>query len=363
MTTQIDRVTQAPDASDVPSALSALRSGSPVLLVSRERPEVADVLLPAALAEADQVAWIVRHTSGLLSTPMPADRADALHLPPMVGSVQAPDTAAYAVSVDAADGIGTGISARDRARTARVLADPDSSPDALCRPGHVLPVRVGTAASSTPHGAAVALCREAGLPPVAVTAGLVAGEDNAVTTNGPGQWEVVALADRHGLPLVDVDDVWFTSHGAEAAPGASLTARPCGTLTTAHGAVSVVEYRDELVGVEHLAIHRDLAAAPPRLAVHIGCAVGDLFGSSACACRARLDDAVAATARYGGLLVYLRAGTDPGLCGRASGAASAPTPLVATVLADLGVSRIQLDRDAPISPRYLMTRGIEVVAA
>ncbi|MBB3053149.1 3,4-dihydroxy 2-butanone 4-phosphate synthase/GTP cyclohydrolase II [Prauserella isguenensis] len=360
MTAQLERPISAPEPSSIASSVTALRSGGPVLLVNDERPEVADVLLPAALAETEQVAWIVRHTSGLLRTPMPVDRADALYLPAMVRENQDPATVSYAVSVDAANGIGTGISARDRARTARVLADPDSGPETLCRPGHVLPVRVGPTAGPTPDTAAIRLCREADLPPVGLTAGLVEGAEGPAGSTTPGQPEIAALADRYGLPVVDINDAWFGSRCGGIVPAAGITARPRGKLTTPHGDVSVVEYRDRLHGVEHLAIHGDLAAEPPRLSVHIGCAIGDLLGSSACACRANLDAAVSTTAQDDGVLVYLRARHEFGLFGHSSSAADAPAALVAAVLADLGIPRIQLEHDAPISRQHLTARGVQV---
>lgn len=325
-----------------------------MLLVSSRRPDVADVLLPAALAEPTWVAWLVRHTSGLLSTPMPADRADALHLPPMVGRGETPGTASYAVSVDAADGIGTGISARDRARTARVLADPETGPADLCRPGHVLPVRVGAAATSTSESVAVALCRAAGLPPVGLMAGLVA--EDATTTEVSG--EVAALARGDELAVVDIDDPWFCTSGGTSA--SRLAGRSRGLLSTAHGNLTVVEYRDETLGVDHFALHTAATDAPPRVSVHNGCGIGQLFGGTGCGCRTRLDAAVADTARRGGVLVCLRAEGERCRHGLTPDDASAA--LVAAVLTDLGISRARLDHHTPISPQILAARGIEVVA-
>ncbi|MCL2849257.1 MAG: 3,4-dihydroxy-2-butanone-4-phosphate synthase, partial [Micrococcales bacterium] len=161
----------------VDQALDELRAGRPVLVVDNpERENEADVVLAAQSATREWVGWTIRHSSGYLCAPMPAARADALDLPLMVPSSQDPRRTAYTVTVDAASGVTTGISAADRSRTLQVLADPASGPADIIRPGHVLPLR------SVPGGvlhraghteAAVDLCRLAGLEPVAGIAELV----------------------------------------------------------------------------------------------------------------------------------------------------------------------------------------------
>ena len=108
---------------------------------SPDRENEADVVFAARGVSAEWVAWTIRHSSGYLCAPMPAERADALELPLMVPHSQDPRRTAYTVTVDAASGVTTGISAEDRARTLRVLADPGSGSGDLIRPGHVLPLR------------------------------------------------------------------------------------------------------------------------------------------------------------------------------------------------------------------------------
>ncbi|ROR73666.1 3,4-dihydroxy-2-butanone 4-phosphate synthase [Bogoriella caseilytica] len=190
----------------VEAALRCLRQGRPVLVADdHDREDEVDVVLPAAAATTEWIAWTVRHSSGYLCAPMPADRADALELPLMVPRSQDPRGTAYAVSVDAATGVGTGISAADRARTLRVLADPDSGPGDLIRPGHVLPLRAAADGVRQRPGhteAAVDLCRIAGAGEVAAIAELVE-DDGTMTTRAQAQ----ALADRHGLALVTIADL------------------------------------------------------------------------------------------------------------------------------------------------------------
>ncbi|WP_035062465.1 3,4-dihydroxy-2-butanone-4-phosphate synthase, partial [Cellulomonas bogoriensis] len=126
----------------VEDALRELAAGRPVLVAdSPDRENEADVVLAAQSATPEWVGWTIRHSSGYLCAPMPAVRADALELPLMVPLSQDPRRTAYTVTVDAADGVTTGISAEDRARTLRVLADPSAGPGEIIRPGHVLPLR------------------------------------------------------------------------------------------------------------------------------------------------------------------------------------------------------------------------------
>jgi 3,4-dihydroxy 2-butanone 4-phosphate synthase/GTP cyclohydrolase II len=150
----------------LPAALADLCAGRPVLVAdSADREDEVDVVLAAEHASAQWLGWMIRHTSGYVCAPLPAERAAALQLPLMVADSQDSRRTAYTVSVDAASGVTTGISAADRARTLRVLADPASGPRDLIRPGHVLPLRAvagGVAQRAGHTEAGVELCRMAG---------------------------------------------------------------------------------------------------------------------------------------------------------------------------------------------------------
>ena len=151
------------------------------------------------------MAWTVRHTSGFLCAPMPDGIADRLELPSMVARNQDPRGTAYTVSVDARLGVGTGISAADRARTARVLADPTTGPDDLLRPGHVLPLRArpgGVRERAGHTEAAVDLCTAAGLPPVGLIAELVLDDGRMMRRD-----DVLALGGRENLPVLTIADL------------------------------------------------------------------------------------------------------------------------------------------------------------
>ena len=129
--------------STIPQAIDALRAGRPIIVADDEnRENEGDVVLSAELATAEWVAWTVRWSSGFICAPMSAEIADGLDLPPMVAVNEDARGTAYTVSVDAAHDVTTGISAADRAHTLNVLADPESTPSSVRRPGHILPTRM-----------------------------------------------------------------------------------------------------------------------------------------------------------------------------------------------------------------------------
>lgn len=201
----------------IAAALDALRAGRPVLVSdAADRENEGDVILAAEHATPEWVGWTVRHTSGMLCAPMPAERADALGLPRMVERNEDSYRTDYTVSCDAAAGVTTGISAADRARTARVLADPASGPGDLIRPGHVFPLRARPGGVRERPGhteAAVDLCRLAGLQPVGVIAELV--EDSGAMSR---REQVLDLGRRFDLPVLTIHDLRTYLSGLPSTP-------------------------------------------------------------------------------------------------------------------------------------------------
>ncbi len=383
----------------VEDALDALRAGRPVLVAdSPERENEADVILAARSATPEWVAWTIRHSSGYLCAPMPAARADALELPLMVPRSEDPRRTAYTVTVDAARGVTTGISAADRAHTLRTLADPSSGPESLIRPGHVLPLRAvpgGVLHRAGHTEAAVDLCRLAGLEPVGAIAELV--NDDGTMVRLP---EAAALAERDGLVLLTIEDLvaWRRTHdpveppgpetaGHAAAPGAPAQARvhPTHTayLPTRHGDFRIHGYRDLRTGAEHVALVSTAGLADvPVVRVHSECLTGDAFGSARCDCGPQLDAALALAAREGGAVVYLRGHEGRGIGLLAKVAAYAlqdegrdtveanldlgwPADrreygAAAAILTDLGVTRVRLLTNNPAKVTGLQAHGVAV---
>lgn len=187
-------------------AVRAMAAGRPVLVVDNEdRENEGDIIFAAQHATPALMGWTIRHSSGVICVPLDGGRAEALDLPPMVEVNQDSKGTAYTVSCDAAAGVSTGISATDRALTARVLADAASSPADLTRPGHIFPLRAvdGGVRERPGHTeAAVDLCRLAGLEPVGVIAEVVYDDGEMMRLDG-----LRAFAAEHGCPLVSIEDL------------------------------------------------------------------------------------------------------------------------------------------------------------
>lgn len=295
----------------VESALRDLKAGKPVLVAdSRHREDEADFILSAQTTTVEWVAWAIRHSSGYLCAPMPGPKADALALPLMVPNSQDPRRTAYTVSVDAAEGVSTGISAADRHRTLQVLAQPGATPDDVIRPGHVLPLRAvaGGVLHRPGHTeAAVDLCRLAELEPVGVIAEMV-NDDGTMMRIG----DATALAERESLVLMTIADLiaYRQEVGDVPAPIEPAPHRvvPFGTarLPTKHGEVTVHGYRDARTGDEHVALTAPTPeGATPLVRVHSECLTGDAFGSLRCDCGPQLQTAIEKVATEGGAVVYL----------------------------------------------------------
>lgn len=187
----------------VADAVAAIRAGRGVVVVDDEhRENEGDVVFAAATVTEAQVAFLMSECRGLVCAAMAGETLDRLGIPLMVRDNADPYRTAFTVSVDARDGITTGISAADRARTARLLADPGSTPEDFVAPGHLFPLRAhpgGVLARRGHTEAAVGLAVAAGLPPVALICE-VAGADGRML-RGP---ELAAFAAEHGMPLVSI---------------------------------------------------------------------------------------------------------------------------------------------------------------
>ena len=190
----------------IEEAIRAMAAGRPVLVVDNEdRENEGDIIFAAQHATPALMGWTIRYSSGVICVPLDGGRADALDLPPMVEVNQDAKGTAYTVSCDASSGVSTGISATDRALTARILADPRSEPAALTRPGHIFPLRAvkGGVRERPGHTeAAVELCRLAGLEPVGVIAEVVYDDGEMMRLDG-----LRVFAAEHGCPLVSIEDL------------------------------------------------------------------------------------------------------------------------------------------------------------
>ncbi|MBN9210141.1 MAG: bifunctional 3,4-dihydroxy-2-butanone 4-phosphate synthase/GTP cyclohydrolase II [Microbacterium sp. 71-36] len=297
--------------STIPEALEALRAGRPILVADDEnRENEGDVIISAQLATPEWLAWTVRWSSGYVCAPMPADWADRLDLPPMVEVNQDARGTAYTVSVDAASGVTTGISAADRAHTLNVLADPESVPSSLIRPGHVLPLRAvdgGVRERAGHTEAAVDFMRLAGLEPVGAIAEVVAEDGSMMRLPG-----LIELGERDGVPVVTIEQLIAYLNETEpvaATPVARrrVSLRAEANVPTSHGNFRFLAYKDRITGTDHIAVvSGEITDEAPLVRVHSECLTGEAFGSLKCECGPQLDAALDTIDREGGIVIYMR---------------------------------------------------------
>ncbi|CAL4860598.1 GTP cyclohydrolase II [Microbacterium sp. MM2322] len=301
--------------STIPDALAALKEGRPILVADDEsRENEGDIILSAELASPEWLAWTIRWSSGFLCAPMSADWADRLDLPPMVEVNQDARSTAYTVSVDAAEGVTTGISASDRARTVNVLADPNSVPASLIRPGHVLPLRAvdgGVRERAGHTEAAVELMQLAGLQPVGVIGEVVADDGSMMRMPG-----LLEMGEREGIPVITIEqliahlnaaDGDSAAAHADGIPKRRVSLRAEATVPTSHGEFRFLAYKDRITGTDHIAVvSGDLTEDAPLVRVHSECLTGEAFGSLKCECGPQLEAALDAIEQDGGIVIYMR---------------------------------------------------------
>ncbi|MEY3361064.1 MAG: hypothetical protein RL531_783 [Actinomycetota bacterium] len=290
--------------SHIEAAVDAVRRGEIVVVVDDEdRENEGDLIMAAERITPETMGFMVRHTSGVICMPMMGDRLDALNIPLMVADNTEAQRTAFTVSVDAAEGVSTGISAADRAHTVRTLINPLARPADLVRPGHIFPLRYregGVLKRAGHTEAGVDLARLAGLEPAGVLAEVV--NDDGTMARMP-QLEVFAR--EHGLHLITIADLIRYRRHAEKLVKRVSEAR----IPTQHGEFTAYVFESLLDGAEHIAFTMgDVSGARDVLVrVHSECLTGDIFGSMRCDCGPQLDGALARIAAEGtGVLVYLR---------------------------------------------------------
>jgi 3,4-dihydroxy 2-butanone 4-phosphate synthase/GTP cyclohydrolase II len=296
----------------VVEALETLKAGKPVLVVDhRNRENEGDAIMAAQFASPEWIAWMVKHTSGFLCAPMAESLANHLELPLMTNNNQDRFRTQYTVSVDAAHGVTTGISAADRAETLRVLANPESMPAHLIRPGHVIPLRAhpdGVFGRPGHTEATVDLLKLAGLVPVGVIAEMVS--ENGEMMRLP---ELIEVGERENLPVISIEQIFDYREIAEAIPSDDSVQRirfeAEAIMPSTHGTFKLRGYYDTRTTAEHVAI---IAGNPTGdnvlVRMHSECITGEAFGSKKCECGPQLDYALDAITKdpRGGVVIYLR---------------------------------------------------------
>lgn len=291
----------------VEQAIADIAAGKAVVVVDDEdRENEGDIIFAAAKATPELMAFTIRHSSGVICVPMPGDMLDRLEIPLMTPHNKDKLRTAYTISVDARDGVTTGISAADRAHTARVLADSATEPWEITRPGHVFPLRYREGGVLVRRGhteAAVDLAKLAGLTPAGVLVEVV--NDDGTMKRAP---ELREFADEHGLAMISIEDLVRYRRRNEVHVDREAETR----LPTRHGDFTAYGYTITVDGSEHVAlVYGDPASlgsdGPVLTRVHSECLTGDVFGSSRCDCGPQLDEALERIVEEGrGVVVYLR---------------------------------------------------------
>lgn len=284
-------------------AIADIREGKAIIVVDDEgRENEGDIIFAASKATPELMAFLVRYSSGLICAPTTGEMLDRLSIPLMTPHNREMMRTAYTISIDARDGITTGISAADRARTCRVLADSATEPFELNQPGHILPLRAkdgGVLERAGHTEAAVDFTRLAGLTPAGVIGEVL--HDDGTLMRAPALRE---FADEHGLSLVSIEDLQVFRRLHDTQVSKLATTR----LPTEFGEFTAHGYRDQIDGAEHIAlVFGDPGTQDVLTRIHSECLTGDVFGSRRCDCGPQLELSMTeVTAAGAGIVVYLR---------------------------------------------------------
>ena len=374
--------------STIEQALDALRNGKPVLVADDEnRENEGDAIIAAQFATTEWMAWLVKNTTGFLCAPMEDGKANELELPLMTMDNQDPHGTSYTITVDAAARESTGVSASDRALTARTLANESSGPESFIRPGHIIPLR---AHQNGVHGrpghteAAVDLLKLAGLIPVAIIGEMVTEDGSMMRLP-----ELMEVGEKENLPVVTIAQLveHLTAHNINHVHRDNNRIRfeAEANIPTIHGDFKVRGYYDIKTGADHVAIIKGNPTGEDVLVrMHSECITGEAFGSLKCECGPQLQyalDMIEADPK-GGIVIYLRGqeGRGIGLLNKlkayalqeqgldtveANLALGLPSEAreygaASSILRELGVKSVRLMTNNPAKANFLTDDGIPV---
>lgn len=363
---------------DVPTALREFAAGRMIVVVDDEdRENEGDLTLAAEFVTPEAINFMATHGRGLICLTLTEDRADYLRLPPMASENTSRFGTAFTESIEAREGVTTGISAHDRAHTIKVAISPDSSAADLARPGHVFPLRAkkgGVLVRAGQTEASVDLARMAGLIPAGIICEIM--NPDGTMARVP---DLIEFCKQHNMLLLTVAELirYRLLHERTVKRAASSK------LPTSFGDFNLIAYENETDGsISHLALTKgDLTQhsdEPTLVRVHTHCLAGEVFGSTLCDCRSTVEDSLRAIAEAGrGALLYLH-NAGPGFSVErtleGSRIALHQTGQVceqhrtlrhsgvgAQILADLGLRRIRLLTNRPAHVPALQGFGIEIV--
>ena len=287
----------------IPEILDEIRKGRMVIVVDDEdRENEGDLVIAAQFATPEAVNFMCSHGRGLICVPMESTRLEVLELKPMVLESQTPFGTAWMVSVDAREGITTGISAHDRAATIRKLIDPNTKTSDLIRPGHIFPLRArngGVLVRAGHTEATIDLMRLAGLSLAGVICEIMNPDGSMARVP-----DLVEFSKKHGLKICSIADLIKYRLSKE-----KMVRRVAETaLPTPSGEFKLYLYESSIDGQAHMAlVLGDIRQPPVLVRVHSQCLTGDVFGSWRCDCGPQLQSALKLIKENGrGVILYLR---------------------------------------------------------
>jgi 3,4-dihydroxy 2-butanone 4-phosphate synthase/GTP cyclohydrolase II len=274
-----------------------------VVVDDDDRENEGDLIMAASKATADRVAFMIRHTSGILCTPILEEQAQRLHLDPMVARNDAPMSTAFTVSIDYKDGLTTGISAEERAATVQALTSSNVAAADFVRPGHIFPLvgrRGGVLVRSGHTEAGIDLATLANLPPVGLLAELV--NDDGTVQRLP---QLIEFASEHGLKIISIADLISYRQMREQLVERTLEFE----VNTRIGTARAIAYKTRFEEAEHLALVFGEIGDSMPVRIHREKLVDDVFGPQTSHPQNLLDVSLDRIEKLGGgVLIYLRSG-------------------------------------------------------
>lgn len=290
---------------DVPTAIDEIRAGRMIVVIDDEdRENEGDLTLAAEKVTPEAINFMAKHGRGLICVAMTEDRLEHLRIGPMTAENTSQYGTAFCEAIDAREGVTTGISAYDRARTIKVAIDPATRPSDLARPGHVFPLRArkgGVLVRAGQTEAAVDLARLAGLIPAGIICEIM--KDDGSMARVP---DLIEFCQVHGLKMLTVAELIryrMVNERYVHRVGEAL-------VDTKHGEFRLVAYESEVDGGEsHVALVRgdiERSSDPVLVRMHAHCLMGDVFGATGCDCHATIEGSLRAISQEGrGALIYL----------------------------------------------------------
>ncbi|HLG25967.1 MAG TPA: bifunctional 3,4-dihydroxy-2-butanone-4-phosphate synthase/GTP cyclohydrolase II [Candidatus Gracilibacteria bacterium] len=364
----------------IDDAISDIKAGKIVIVVDDEnRENEGDLIMAASKATPAKINFMAREGRGLICAPLSEDIADGLDLPPMVQNNTERVSTHFTVSVDLKSGTTTGISASDRAKTVRALADPKSRPDDFLRPGHIFPLmarRGGVLVRAGHTEAAVDLARLAGLAPVGVVCEIMKTDGSMARLP-----QLMDFSSRHKLKIISIKDlIAYRCRKETIVKRLALAAMP-----TDYGRFRLIAYKNASDSSEHLALVYGHVKGKSNVLVriHSQCLTGESFASKRCDCGQQLEDSFhRITDEKAGVIVYLRqegrgiglgnkirayelqdSGYDTVKANRMLGfkADLREYGMAAHIIRELGIKSVRLMTNNPAKVQGLKNHGVEVV--